>query len=454
MATRAAAHEFPRGWWFSADSEASQSASIPRFSFMAISDEKHVLSRTVARARRVAMTSRTAIARGAGLLGRVRATAWLAAVLISAMVLLPRLVPSPAVDAVFPNVLIYGSLVSIVVVLTAALLAHGLRRDEFLRTVAEADGLLQPNSTRPTDRRSAADVAFGVFEGAVVVFAALMAALAGIWAVRWLGFLAAIVLYLACAGTLWQLLRADRVAAMVIVGIYLFVFGLDLAVGAFGAVGGGSAALIALFTAYIGFHLLLQSRQTPVRRGSLGEFASGIHTVAQALLRHKLNDRETLPLQGIVVVLAAAVYAVIPALLAALPPTLATFAAEYRRHVDPTLPLLPFLAFFAYCLLLATTSVNVVSNLLSECEDHVTPRDLGVHLLVLAQGVVLLTAPGAVLAAVLYTLADSQLNRLVGLLLGFFVFPQWITRVFAYAIATAFLGLLSSKIRRSHQGQG
>lgn len=147
--------------------------------------------------------------------------------------------------------------------------------------------------------------------------------------------------------------------------------------------------------------------------------------------------------QALVIVMIFFAYAILPNILPFIPPSYYQEFYQYSLKINNAKDYIPYIAFFFYSALSILPFFQFIVGLLSFRQDDNLAWKRGVNVVIIfAIGILLLPmfiTLSMVFSLLIIALMNSMFGFYFALLLGFFVFPVWVTRIYSYIPALMLL---------------
>jgi hypothetical protein len=270
-------------------------------------------------------------------------------------------------------------------------------------------------------------------------------AIAYVWLVQWGGVLAAWLLLVLSSGC-WFAIGGRGKSGVVLASVLAF---LPLAMIVIGepigsAIQSGGYTGILVF-----FHtrMRVKKRKLFERRSThIGEFLAQVRRVAKAIRARACAKDLVTDLQAVTILLIAAAFIVGPRVFGFLPPNMRDAIGDYHAFVEKYKPLSIYIAAGLFCVLSGFPFAGFLHDVAELGGFSGSSRTAEFDRWVTALGVSLITlAPFTMLVVYLVYLAMSLGHHALGfdfaLLIGFFVFPQWLVTAYSSLSALVLLAL-------------
>ena len=147
--------------------------------------------------------------------------------------------------------------------------------------------------------------------------------------------------------------------------------------------------------------------------------------------------------QATAIVLILLAYVILPNILPFIPPNQRQELQKYLIKIDQSRDYIPHIAFFFYCGLSITPFLPFFAQILSFRQDDTIAWKRGINfIIVIVIGLLLMpmfVVLSVVMSFLILKVIDSILGFYFAIILGFFVFPAWVTRLYAYIPALMLL---------------
>ncbi len=327
------------------------------------------------------------------------------------------------------------------VIASVPLVIHGLWRGRFhARREATANriDLIESKEGKPRSLGGHVVSALSIF------LLGTLSALSGIWLQYLLGEWAVLPLAAALLLILRSLFKGEAWGFALFTATLALPVGLSLSIGDFISASLVLAGVIGLLAGAI---ISTRPSINPLRHawrffGAVREFAVDVGRIERKVRQTVLNEHRARENQAAVIGVSLILYGLAPGLLVLSPPSVDVWITAYDGFARGSLPYLPFMAFGFYALLTGFDAIFSLQEVLDA--DRVKEGSLSSNLMGL-QGpfgaLLLLSGPSLLMLAILLQIADSSLDQLIALFLGFFVFPSILVRSSSYAVSFALLGV-------------